>query len=425
MKTVGIIAEYNPFHTGHAYHIRKAKELSGADHVVLVMSPDFVQRGEPALFNKYVRTEMALRCGADLVLELPVCYASGSAEYFAEGAVSLLDSLGVIDVLCFGAETDDKELFLQTAQILAEEPEEYQKALRQGIKQGLTFPQARSAALSMFSLSGTEECHKLSSFVETPNNILGIEYCKALHKLGSSIQPLPIKRTGSDYNSSLLDGRFCSATAIRETISKIGSDKEISEKTTYYIPESCHDLFYKNCQIPVYAKDLSTCLYMKLLEYNKDSLTDILDISSDLADRIMKLRFQFIGKEYSEIISILKTKQITESRIRRALLHLLLGIRTDEVERFRQEGAIFYARMLGFQKHTAQSLLHKIKENGRVPLLSKTAAAAKLLEGTALKMWELDLRASHFYRMVTSTKYNILFETEYERSPVMYPGVYQ
>ena len=198
MRTVGIIAEYNPFHTGHEYHIRKARELSGADYVIVVMSPDFVQRGEPAVFDKYTRTRMALQGGADLVIELPVCYATGSAEYFAEGATALLDSLGTVNTLCFGGESDDISLFQNIADILIQEPKEYTDLLRSFLKQGMTYPQARCQALSHYlknqisdpssSALLPDQCklpdlETVTDFLSTPNNILGIEYCKALKKL--------------------------------------------------------------------------------------------------------------------------------------------------------------------------------------------------------------------------------------------------
>lgn len=469
MKTVGIIAEYNPFHTGHEYHIRKAKELTGADYVVVVMSPDFVQRGEPAVFDKYARTDIALRCGADLVIELPVCYATGSAEYFAEGAAALLNALGVVDVLCFGAETDDPVLFERTARILSDEPEEFKTALKESLKNGFTFPQARSRALSLFSWSGNEEypetpdqnyddnyefpsicvsqkaTSSLAEFAQTPNNILGIEYCRALYKFKSNIRPLPLKRIGSEYNSSRLDRTFCSATALRAAISdnseilyetdrKFGHGvlhKEYNlnenawKRMQKFVPEACRDIFYNRCQTPIYMEDFLSYLNLRLLdsalctESASNALACILDISPDLADRIAKLRFSCIGKSYSEIVALLKTKQITEARIRRALLHLLLGIRIQDVEQYRADGTVFYAHVLGFRKG-ASELLHEIKERSTVPLITKTASASKMLEEPALSMWEQDLYATHLYRSVQAAVYGIPFRTEYECSPVIY-----
>lgn len=441
MKTVGIIAEYNPFHTGHEYHIRKAKEVSGADYVIVVMSPDFVQRGEPAVFDKYTRAQMALRCGADLVLALPICYACASAEYFAQGAVALLHALGVTDILCFGAETDQLKLFRQTAQILLSEPADYKEALRAGLCSGLTFPQARSQALAAYSGLAYKN-QTFEEFVKTPNNILGIEYCKALQRLESQIQPLPIRRRESEYHSLQMDRSFCSASALRSSIlnnseifyetsehlghgavqKKYGMNEKIASHLLKYIPESCRDLFLQKSQMPLYTEDFLPYLKLRLLEPEAhcefvQSTKEVLDISSDLADRIAKLRFSCMDLTYEEIIAVLKTKQITETRIRRALLHLLLGIRTRQIENFRANGSIFYAQVLGLCP-TASELLREIKKRSTVPLITKTANASKILEPQAHAMWEQDLHASHLYRSVQSAVYGIPFKTEYECSPI-------
>lgn len=449
MKTVGIIAEYNPFHTGHEYHIQKAKKEAQADYVIVVMSPDFVQRGEPAVFDKYTRTEMALRCGADLVIALPVCYACASAEYFAQGAVALLQALGVTDILCFGAETDEITLFKQTARILCEEPDAYKEALRAGLCSGLTFPQARSQALAQFSQPKIQEHPQsqkmdFAEFVKTPNNILGIEYCKALQYFRSDIQPLPIQRRASQYNSMRMNRTFCSAAALRSAISSHSeilyetSDRfghgslhkayRINERNLShllnYIPKDNWELFQKQCSVPLYMEDFLSYLKQRLLEPVSrqaflESVKEVLDISSDFADRIAKLRFSCIDLSYEEIVSVLKSKQITEARIRRALLHLILGIRTQQIEEFRIRGSVFYAQVLGLRPG-ASELLGEIKKRSTVPLISKAAHASKLLDSQALLMWEQDLYASHLYRSVHSAVYGTSFKTEYECSPIIY-----
>ena len=215
MKTAGIIAEYNPFHTGHEYQINYIKEKLRTDYVVIAMSGDFVQRGTPALFSKYVRAEMALRSGADLVLELPVSISSASAELFARGGVQLLDGLGVTDILCFGSECGDTDALMELAKILADEPEDFQTALRRNLKNGMTFPKARSMALSAVF----PESEKYQQLLSSPNNILGIEYCKAILRENSSISPVSIKREGNDYHENTLsENHFPSASAIRNAI---------------------------------------------------------------------------------------------------------------------------------------------------------------------------------------------------------------
>lgn len=505
MRTVGIIAEYNPFHTGHEYHIREAKRQSGADYAVVVMSPDFVQRGEPAIFDKHTRAEFALCCGADLVLELPVCYATGSAEYFARGAVGILDALGVVDVLCFGSETADPALFDAAARLLAEEPEAYRQLLGNGLKSGKTFPQARAEALQAVC-AGTGETSALADFLATPNNILGVEYCRALLDLGSPIRPLPIRREGSAYDSDDLAGRYCSATALRRALTVntttvqnrtsaensavsqngiSGEDSETmrSEKyaehsmtlrskvltadsTTFpgkalakgsattqsgqiprfcdlqrlqpYIPRECHSLFEYAAGRIVTIDDLLPYLAQKLLTVTDFAQT--LDISPDLAARILRLRYSCIGLSYPELLARLKTRQLTEARIRRALLHLILDIRTQDLADYRASGSVYYARILGFRK-SAGPLLHAVREHSRIPLPVKMAnaetvirtaysdgqraivapaAAANQKETAALSMLAQDLYASHLYGSIVSYKYGLPFLTEYQKNPVIY-----
>ena len=189
MKIVGLITEYNPFHNGHLHHIQEAKRVTGADTVIVVMSGDYVQRGVPAIMPKRIRAEMALRCGASAVFELPVCYATGSAEYFAMGAVSLLDRLGVVDSLCFGSECNDLDALSHVADILSQEPEGYRTLLKSALKKGCSFPAARHSAMLEYTSSAS-----VASLLDDPNNILGIEYLKALKKLNSSIKPFTIRR---------------------------------------------------------------------------------------------------------------------------------------------------------------------------------------------------------------------------------------
>ena len=239
MRVLGIIAEYNPFHKGHVYHIQKAKELSGADHAIIVMSGDFVQRGVPALLPKHLRAEMALSCGADAVFELPVCYSTGSAELFAAGAVSLLDKLGVTDALCFGAECGELAPLEHIAQILAEEPTNYRLNLRKALKSGVPFPVARQRALEEYLGEGSAESDSLSSVLSLPNNILAIEYLKELYRRNSSIKPFVLKRKDSDYHAEILQHGFSSASAIRKVFSESADIREIQSILENQLPSSC------------------------------------------------------------------------------------------------------------------------------------------------------------------------------------------
>lgn len=220
MNVTGIVAEYNPFHNGHAYQIRKARKLTDCDYCVAVISGDFVQRGEVSVFSKYLRTKMALLSGADLVLEIPSIFAVSSAEDFAAGSVALLDNLGVVTHLCFGSELGQSKNFMKAAKILGKESAAFSGKLKEGLQNGLSWPQARAFALNaeLSYHEGTKDSKEIISLLETPNNLLGVEYCKALLRRGSSITPVTVKRKGNGYHSEDLDGEMASASAIRKGI---------------------------------------------------------------------------------------------------------------------------------------------------------------------------------------------------------------
>ena len=236
MKVCGIIAEYNPFHNGHAYHIQKTKEITNCEAIVAVMSGNFVQRGTPALFDKWTRTKMALQNGIDLVIELPTYYATSSAEYFAQGSIGLLDSLGIVDFLSFGAKTSDLDTLKRIANILYLEPNDYKELLQSELKKGVSYPVARGNALKNFTKKEFDSKY-ISEILLDSNNILGIEYLKALMYNNSTISPNIVLRKGEDYNSvNIIDG-VCSATAIRKML----EDDEI-ENLKDVMPKNCFDI---------------------------------------------------------------------------------------------------------------------------------------------------------------------------------------
>ncbi|MEG2775125.1 MAG: nucleotidyltransferase family protein, partial [Acetivibrio sp.] len=234
MKITGVIVEYNPFHNGHQYHLQKARELTGADFIVAIMSGDFVQRGTPAVTDKYTRAHMALLNGADVVYELPSVYATASAETFAYGAVSHLNALGNIDFLCFGCESLDFSLMNNVAKILVEEPEEYRVLLRKKLAEGFSYPIARKT--SLLPLLPDYPQKELLSFLESSNNILGIEYMKALYRMHSSIKPFLLKREGALYQAEELPftSFFPSATALRKTYRETSSLADFQN----YVPQN-------------------------------------------------------------------------------------------------------------------------------------------------------------------------------------------
>lgn len=405
MKTVGLITEYNPFHNGHAYHIEKAKMLTGADRVIVVMSGDFVQRGAPAVMPKHLRTESALLSGASLIIELPVCFATGSAEYFAQGSISLLNQLGCIDSICFGSECGDLHLLKEIAQILADEPIEYQTALKQALKEGASFPAARQEALNIYS-------DKYSEILASPNNILGIEYLKALAKIHSKMEPFTIKRIGAGYHDMDIDGQFSSATAIRSDIYQLADVNSSSESLPLthiqtQVPSSCHELMKKNYQTryPVKADDFSLLLKAKLLSETAGSLSHYLDMSPELANRILRLRNDYLS--FEQFCDLLKTKELTRSRISRSFIHVLLGITNDWLTAMKAPAP--YARILGFRRDHAD-LLGILKQTSDIPLITSPARA--VLADTAYQMLELDIYASDLYESVITDLYGTPFHNE-------------
>lgn len=405
MKTVGLITEYNPFHNGHAYHIEKAKMLTGADRVIVVMSGDFVQRGAPAVMPKHLRAESALLSGASLIIELPVCFATGSAEYFAQGSISLLNQLGCIDSICFGSECGNLHLLKEIAQILADEPIEYQAALKQALKEGASFPAARQEALNIYS-------DKYSEILASPNNILGIEYLKALAKIHSKMEPFTIKRIGAGYHDMDIDGQFSSATAIRSDIYQLADVNSSSESLPLthiqtQVPSSCHELMKKNYQTryPVKADDFSLLLKAKLLSETAGSLSHYLDMSPELANRILRLRNDYLS--FEQFCDLLKTKELTRSRISRSFIHVLLGITNDWLTAMKAPAP--YARILGFRRDHAD-LLGILKRTSDIPLITSPARA--VLADTAYQMLELDIYASNLYESVITDLYGTPFHNE-------------
>lgn len=394
MKTVGIIAEYNPFHNGHLYQLKKAKEITGADFAVVVMSGDFTQRGTPAVFDKYTRCRLSLLAGADLCIELPVVYATASAELFAKGAVSLLSALGV-DALCFGSECGEIAPLREIASLLFAEPPAYKEALNKALKEGLSFPSARAVAVRKCahagSLSGVDAA--ASDVLASPNNILGIEYLKALLALEKNRQhapvPYTIKREGDGYLShTLSEESFCSAMALRKGIAEGNPD------LLRYVPESIRQEFSDTCQTKsaLCADDFSGMLFYKLLSEKDAGYDSYLDVSSDLSDKIRKNLGTFTTfSAFCE--NSLKSKDITLTRVYRSLLHILLSIKKEDLP-----AAAPYARILGFREASFEVFGCLSKEN--IPLLSRLKDASSLLSPEALSCLSKDIFAAQLYEHV-------------------------
>lgn len=428
MRTVGIVAEYNPFHNGHAYQLEKAKELTGADYAVVVMSGNFVQRGYPAIVDKYCRAEMALRAGADLVLELPVSYATGSAEAFAQGAVSVLDSLGCVDALCFGSEAGNLSALLPYAQLFEDEPASYRSFLQEFLRQGQSFPAARSRAAEEYlnlserilpCCSDDADCRRTSSVMDEPNNILGIEYCRALIRRKSSICPVTLRRLSSGYHDLSLNTGMASASAIRNAIYEACSKSgELPSSVPEQLPPDSRQLLQTALETsgPVWPNDFSSVLSYRLLSLSRTELAAFQDAGEDLAARIDNLRFRFTTVQ--EFADLLKTRQLTHTRITRVLFHILLNLLQADFDAQKAAGWPVYLRALGFREN-ARPLLAEIKKRSAMPLLVKAADASSLLSPVQLTLFRQDVFAAHVYEAVKQNRNGASLIHEYTRSPII------
>ena len=406
MKINGIIAEYHPFHNGHRYQLLDAKEALGADYTVVLMSGNFVQRGTLSMFDKHIRTQMALRGGADLVLELPVSISTGSAEYFATGAVTLLNGLGCIDHLCFGSESGQLHTLSEAVNILTEEPHAYREALRKELSLGASFPKARQLAL----LTCLPHSAK-SSLQDGPNDILAMEYLKALKLTKSSMLPYTTGRKGSGYHETDICEEFASATGIRNYFSGGQASMEIPANQ---IPSESFAVLsdYLKQNRPLEPDAVSSMLYYQLRSLSETGYTDYLDVSEDLSNRIRKLLPSYQG--FTQFCGLLKTKDLTYSRVSRSLIHILLGIRQYSVK----DDSAFpgYVRVLGFRK-SAAPLLSALGKQSSVTLLSKPADAGTVLSAKDFSCFEKQMFADAIYEQLLSAASGRPPRNEYTISP--------
>lgn len=350
----GIIAEYNPFHKGHLYHINETKKITNND-IVVIMSGNFVQRGEPAMADKHTRAKMALRNGVALILELPVEYATGSADIFAKGAVNILEASGIIDTLSFGSEKGSTDVFNKVSDILNNEPKPFKTLIKKYLNTGLSYPASRTKAL--------EEYMSLNlDFMNKSNNILALEYIRELKKLNSSIKAFTIERIVSDYNSTNLSGEISSASAIRSALIK----KDITALNA--VPENVLDLINNN-KIPS-LNDYTSILSYILRTKSPKEISEYADITEGLENRI--LNTEFTATE--ELISKLKTKRYTYSKLQKAILHIILGITKEE-----QLNKPKYIRVLGFRKDK-KHLLKELTEKAELPVIFNVKENENLLK---------------------------------------------
>lgn len=452
MKAVGLITEYNPFHNGHLYHLNKAMELTGADVSIAVMSGDFVQRGEPVILDKYARASMALNSGVNLVVELPVNYAVSSAESFADGAVKVLHYIKA-DSIAFGSESGDIDGLLKVAHILCDNEEMLYKEISKYTSSGMSYAAARQKVVGLLTDADT------AAVLSSSNNILAVEYLKAIIKHNYDIKPYTVQRQGDGYNDKDICSEYASATALRENI-KCRFDKEnvcdssvgnsISDDVVFNngrVKNSNDDILFTNINISeympekaglilssntnyIYPDDITGALFTRLLDilfvsgYDKnDFIENVMqypDVSKEIAGRLYKITMDAItrtipqGQEskdsaafsFSSMCEKIKTKEVTLSRIKRALVRITLGLDKKHMEKYANEP---YIRVLGFDKK-GQEYLSYIRKTVEVPLITKTADYKEMLLD--------DIHAANIYNTIVAGKYGVKELGDFVRGPV-------
>lgn len=384
MSVTGIIVEYNPLHNGHIYHIDKVKQITCCNYLIAVMSGNFVQRGEPAIINKWARTKTALLSGIDLVIELPTIYSISSAEGFAYGAVSILNSLGIVDNICFGSEIGNIDTLYYISEILYKEPYEYRYLIKKYIKNGLSYPAAMEQSLYKYIIDKNVvnvNIKDIENLLKNPNNVLSIEYIKSLLKLNSKIKPFTIKRIVNSYNDINLTGCISSATSIRKNI--------YNDNVINTMPKYSYEIFMdeKNMgRAPITINDFSNLILYKLRTENINYISSILDVNEGLENKIKKACEDTNSVE--ELINKIKSKRYTQARIKRILLYSLLGITKDYLES-RIKCPANYIRILGFNNN-GKKLIKEIKSKCNLPIITNPSQ-------DDIGLLDIDIKATDIY----------------------------
>ena len=389
-KVLGIIAEYNPFHNGHLYHIKKSIEETGASSVICVMSGNFVQRGNTSIVDKWTKTKMALANGVDLVLELPTIYSVSSAENFAEGAIRLLDSLKIVDTISFGMEAKDIASLNNIANVLYTEPKEYTTILEHELRKGVYFHKERENEVMKY----LNDIKQYANILTGSNNILAIEYLKAIKKLKSKLNPIGIRREKVLYNDEIIIDDFASATAIRKMIAT-GQFSDIQK----VMPKSSYALLADELRKGHYVLDLSK--FQKEIIYNLrkmsvEEIAQLVDVSEGLENAIKNAANA--SNNLVDFVNIVKSKRYTQTRIQRILIYALLGITNSKMLAFKK--AVPYARVLGFNENGKQLISQIAKKNKKVQIVTSVKKYMDESKNKVLKeMLETDILATNVYTL--------------------------
>ncbi|MBN7772565.1 nucleotidyltransferase [Clostridium aminobutyricum] len=409
MRVLGIIAEYNPFHNGHLYQLKESIEQTNADFVVAVMSGNFTQRGELAVLSKWSRAEMAVECGIDLVLENPFVFACNNAEYFAKGAVAILNGLGCVTHLSFGSESGDLESLKKVADFLTNEGQAYQQALKKNLDKGFSYPKARSEAVS--------ECvgQEAAALLRDPNNILAIEYLKQLKLTNSDIIPVTVKRKGAGYHDILPIGTIASASAIRKML----EDKKTGETITEFLPIEVQEIFntafhkqYEGISFERIEQDYYKLMVAKILTMPETELSTIFSVREGLEN---KLKSAVRTAENLEVFKqTILSKRYTATRISRILVHLLIGLNREDFQDIIRNLDL-YARVLGFNKKGTELLKQmKKSEKACLPCITNVNKQVYGIEQYR-KLLSYDFIASDLYNLLLNQ--NLYDYSDYVKMP--------
>ncbi len=398
MKVCGFISEYNPYHNGHAYQFKESMKRSSCTHSIVVMSGDFVQRGEPAIINKFTRAEVAIKCGADLVIELPSILATASAEHFAFGAVNILNRTGVVDYLSFGSESGNISDLEKIAEHIYIESDEYKDTLKSFLKDGFGYPSARSKTIEL--LYGID-----FEILSKSNNILAIEYIKALKQLGSKIKPITIKRIGDAYNDKYISS-VASATAIRELIKK-GDFKSIKN----HLPTPSYEAIIKQREDIVYVDDIYKFLRYKILNSSPDELMQYQDVTEGI-ENTLKSNIHFTNS-FEDLFSHISTKRFTKSKIRRAMLNIYLGHSKHLLRLAKNNNP--YIKVLAFNKKGTDILRTMKRKDEDIKIIVNNKKGFHKLDSVDQKLFLSDTNTSLLYNHLICIKNGKVKKNDFQK----------
>lgn len=391
-KVLGIVAEYNPFHNGHFYHMQESKKITEADSCICVISGNFTQRGEPSIVNKWAKTYMALCCGADLVIELPTIYSISSAENFASGAIKIFDSLKIVTDISFGAECNDLATLNNIANVFYSEPANYKTILNHELKRGLSYPMARENAVLMY----LNDIKRYANVLSNSNNILAIEYLKALKQQKSMIQPNIVPRKNVYYNDQKIVDDFASATAIRKLMlnREYAEVRKVVPRSTYQIIGEEYKKNHIILGIKKYEKEIIYALRVMPIE----EIQNLPDVNEGLEFAIKKAASETNNIE--ELIEKVKSKRYTQTRIQRILLYVLLGITKKNMEDSKK--MVPYVRVLGFNSRGKILISEIMNQNLKLNMITSVGKYVnkKMPKNKQLtRMLDLDINATNIYTL--------------------------